>query len=244
MAQGPHAAISCHSVRRRQAQAARPQPQLQSIPSCSRSSGSTPPPVRSARGVRAAAGGAAAACLLSSPPPARHQPIRPGPSSPPTNGVPSMAALFHRLARARFPHVRAIASRSSALVGAGAALAAAAAAATVAPPSPTAQAAQMSENTVIGGVGAKHRVGITAWAIRDPREQHDLDATAKSFRSVEDCLRWLKKNVRRRHRLRRPGPPPLFLGAGAPQRRLESRVRWRMCVWAWRGWCRGTSARR
>eukprot|EP01047_Picozoa_sp_COSAG01_P095817 COSAG01_NODE_26444_length_714_cov_0.717073_1_plen_226_part_10 len=174
----------------------------------------------------------AAACLLSSS--SRHQPIRPGPSSPPTNGVPSMAALFHRLARARFPHVRAIASRSSALVGAGAALAAAAAAATVAP-SPTAQAAQMSENTVIGGVGAKHRVGITAWAIRDPREQHDLDATAKSFRSVEDCLRWLKKNVRHRHRLRRPGLPPLFFGAGAPQRRLESRVRWRVCVWAWRG---------
>eukprot|EP01048_Picozoa_sp_COSAG05_P018035 COSAG05_NODE_2568_length_2888_cov_3.537469_1_plen_263_part_00 len=49
----------------------------------------------------------------------------------------------------------------------------------------------MTENRVLG---AKHRVGITAWAIRDPREQHDLDTTAKSFQSPEDCFRWLKQN--------------------------------------------------
>ena len=38
------------------------------------------------------------------------------------------------------------------------------------------------------------QVGITSWAIRDPREQHDLDTTAKSFHGPEDCMRWLKRN--------------------------------------------------
>ena len=31
-----------------------------------------------------------------------------------------------------------------------------------------------------------------AWAIRDPRKQADLDTTAKSFRSYEDCLLWIQ----------------------------------------------------
>ena len=110
-----------------------------------------------------------------------------------------MAALFHRLSRARFASVAPGASMPNitpnALVGAAGACAALAAAA-VTVQSSVAQSAQMSENAVLGGVGAKHRVGITAWAIRDPRDQFDLDATAKSFRSVEDCLRWLKNNVR------------------------------------------------
>eukprot|EP01052_Picozoa_sp_SAG31_P010118 SAG31_NODE_545_length_14238_cov_15.518849_5_plen_194_part_00 len=50
----------------------------------------------------------------------------------------------------------------------------------------------MTENRILGN--GKHRVGITSWAIRDPREQHDLDTTAKSFRGPEDCMRWLKNN--------------------------------------------------
>ena len=55
-----------------------------------------------------------------------------------------------------------------------------------------AAAAYMTENRICGN--GRHRVGITSWAIRDPREQHDLDTTAKSFHGPEDCMRWLKNN--------------------------------------------------
>lgn len=65
---------------------------------------------------------------------------------------------------------------------------------------PAVAAPQMTENRVLGGpawapeADRKHRVGITAWAIRDPREQHDLDATAKSFKTPDDLCRWLGSN--------------------------------------------------
>ena len=57
-----------------------------------------------------------------------------------------------------------------------------------APPS-TAQAAFMSENQTLG---VRHRVGITAWALRDPRAQPGLDETAKSLRTYEQMLGWIK----------------------------------------------------
>ena len=57
-----------------------------------------------------------------------------------------------------------------------------------APPS-TAQAAFMSENQTLG---ARHRVGITAWALRDPRAQPGLDETAKSLRTYDQMLGWIK----------------------------------------------------
>lgn len=52
-----------------------------------------------------------------------------------------------------------------------------------------AEAAMMSENRPLG---SRHRVGITAWALRDPRAQPGLDETAKSFRTYESMLGWLK----------------------------------------------------
>ena len=79
-----------------------------------------------------------------------------------------MLRLGLTLRRAAGPRVAA------ATVAAGAGLLAA-----VSGASP-ADAAHMSENRPLGN---RHRVGITAWALRDPRAQPGLDETAKSLRS-------------------------------------------------------------
>lgn len=88
-----------------------------------------------------------------------------------------MLRLGLTLRRAAGPRVAA------ATVAAGAGLLAA-----VSGASP-ADAAHMSENRPLGN---RHRVGITAWALRDPRAQPGLDETAKSLRSYESMLRWIK----------------------------------------------------
>lgn len=53
---------------------------------------------------------------------------------------------------------------------------------------------RMSDNRTLGGTSAKHRVGITAWALRNPREQGSLDKTAKSFQNPADLFKWLSES--------------------------------------------------
>lgn len=53
---------------------------------------------------------------------------------------------------------------------------------------------RISENKVLGGPNAKHRVCLTAWPFRNPREQAGLDETAKSFKTPTPFFAWLKEN--------------------------------------------------
>ena len=93
----------------------------------------------------------------------------------------SMALRALRTARLG-TFARRVAARGSAKAGAAGCFGAAAlgGAAVALAWSPPAQAASMTENRILGD---RHRVGITAWALRDPRAQPGLDETAKSFRS-------------------------------------------------------------